>query len=403
MTKPNTLYLSYTGLLEPLGKSQILSYLKRLSEDYSITLVTFEKESDFELKDNVKALKILCDEFGINWQPRLYHKNPRLLATLWDIWILLLDTVRFSSDVELIHCRNYIPAIAAWFVGLFTRVPFVFDMRALWIEELIEAKSIKRYSIYHKLISWFEVKLLKHASQVVTLTEAVIPHLVGKYVWLDTTKFTVIPTCVDLDKFSVVSFTEKKKFLTVGTMGTVVSGRYQLNSMIRLFSALEKRWPKLTFKIVTKDNEDVIKNVCRVNGFNCEKLTIFPSDPADIAENIADLDLAVVLFTPGLSTLGSSPTRIGEFLACGIPVVVNTDVGDTANIVSNYGVGVVLKENEDIEILLDKIDQLVNDSDIEKRCRQLSESVLSADVGAKQYSNVYKKVINGRILEEKQN
>ena len=39
---PGTLYLTRNGLLEPLGQSQVMGYLKGLSEDYQITLITFE-------------------------------------------------------------------------------------------------------------------------------------------------------------------------------------------------------------------------------------------------------------------------------------------------------------------------------------------------------------------------
>ena len=36
------LYLSYTGMLEPLGQSQVLAYLERLAADRPIHLVSFE-------------------------------------------------------------------------------------------------------------------------------------------------------------------------------------------------------------------------------------------------------------------------------------------------------------------------------------------------------------------------
>ena len=37
---------SYDGILEPLGRSQILSYLKALSSEYRIHLISFEKRKD---------------------------------------------------------------------------------------------------------------------------------------------------------------------------------------------------------------------------------------------------------------------------------------------------------------------------------------------------------------------
>ena len=41
-----TLYLTRNGLLEPLGQSQVLAYLRGLSRDYQITLITYEKDDD---------------------------------------------------------------------------------------------------------------------------------------------------------------------------------------------------------------------------------------------------------------------------------------------------------------------------------------------------------------------
>lgn len=38
----SVLYLTCNGLLEPLGQSQIIAYLRGLSGDYAITLYTHE-------------------------------------------------------------------------------------------------------------------------------------------------------------------------------------------------------------------------------------------------------------------------------------------------------------------------------------------------------------------------
>ena len=40
------LYITYDGILEPLGQSQVLNYLEKLSEDHEITLMSFEKKQD---------------------------------------------------------------------------------------------------------------------------------------------------------------------------------------------------------------------------------------------------------------------------------------------------------------------------------------------------------------------
>ena len=41
--KRKILYISYDGILEPLGHSQVLKYISFLSKDFSVTLISFEK------------------------------------------------------------------------------------------------------------------------------------------------------------------------------------------------------------------------------------------------------------------------------------------------------------------------------------------------------------------------
>ena len=57
---PKVLYVSYDGLMEPLGQSQILSYLTRLAKDYDITLVSYEKSYEWSnLVNRSKFINII--------------------------------------------------------------------------------------------------------------------------------------------------------------------------------------------------------------------------------------------------------------------------------------------------------------------------------------------------------
>ena len=44
---PGVLYITYDGMLEPLGQSQVLAYLKRRAVDRRIHLISFEKADDW--------------------------------------------------------------------------------------------------------------------------------------------------------------------------------------------------------------------------------------------------------------------------------------------------------------------------------------------------------------------
>jgi glycosyltransferase involved in cell wall biosynthesis len=397
------LYLSYTGLLEPLGRSQILAYLSRLSNEYQFTIVSFEKDSDFTDMNTVESLQKECETLGINWQPKIYHHKPRLLATLYDLLVLFYFTWSFSRGdrAQAVHCRSYIPAIAAWFVGKFTKVPFIFDMRALWPEEMIEAGRLERNSLVHRTLQWLELKLLKDAAHVVSLTQAAVNYLQSEVPELSNQEFSVITTCVDLDNFNFEQPAGKSEKLgapdsisainEIGTMGTVISGWYYLDWLFTSFQCELKINPNASFKIVTRDSKEQLMKLANEYDIPEALLEIRSSAPQSIAENIKDMKAGLLFFTPGISKLGSAPTRMGEFLACGIPIIGNRGVGDMADLIERYNVGVVIENGEvtSIEKALKQLDELIGDEDLTSRCRLAAEEYFSADKGAESYRKIY--------------
>jgi hypothetical protein len=78
------LYISYDGMCDPLGGSQVLPYLFGLARlGHRITLISFEKrERSAEERD---AVGRACAEAGIEWRPLAYHKRPPVLSTLYDV------------------------------------------------------------------------------------------------------------------------------------------------------------------------------------------------------------------------------------------------------------------------------------------------------------------------------
>ena len=51
ISRVHTLFISFDGLTDPLGQSQILPYLIGISRDYAITIISCEKKERY-LKDS---------------------------------------------------------------------------------------------------------------------------------------------------------------------------------------------------------------------------------------------------------------------------------------------------------------------------------------------------------------
>jgi len=106
---------------------------------------------------------------------------------------------------------------------------------------------------------------------------------------------------------------------------------------------------------------------------------------------------ASVMFYAGgeVSELGRSPTRMAEILGCGLPVVANPGVGDVAEIIQKYRVGVLVTEGtpDAMKSAFRELLELMNDAELPGRCRRAAEKVFSLQAGTQAYRELYRDIL----------
>jgi len=107
---PTTLYLTRNGLLEPLGQSQVMGYLKGLSQDYQITLITFEKPEDMADTQAMAKANADCEAHGIDWRPKSFHRRPKLLASAWSMFEMFWSALQAAAWRYATHPCSVVPA-----------------------------------------------------------------------------------------------------------------------------------------------------------------------------------------------------------------------------------------------------------------------------------------------------
>ena len=140
----NILYISYNGILEPLGESQVLSYIKLLSKNHSckIYLLSFEKKS-FLSESKIVKIRNDLKKLNIKWQYFPYYYKNRIFRSLKDILRILKFFKIYKQEIDIIHCRSYIPAIAGYIINKIYGHKYIFDMRGFWIDEMILNRTLK--------------------------------------------------------------------------------------------------------------------------------------------------------------------------------------------------------------------------------------------------------------------
>ena len=410
-----TLFISYNGALEPLIQSQGIPYLRGLSQNgVNCTLLSFEKPQYIgkNFRDKIDSLKIDLSDYGIKWHYLKYHKNLSLLATLYDILrgIALGLYIVITKKIDIIHARATVPAAIGYILARLTRKKFIFDERGLMAEEYIDGGMWKKNSILYKLTLFLEKIFLRRADHVVVLTENIktilmntdyiIKHHVEKNINID-----VIPCCVDLKRFyrfnkqdleikelrEKYNFSSKFIFLYIGSVGTW----YLLEEMIDFFLEAKSLIKNAHFLILTHIDKKMVKRTWKRRSLPADDITIeeveFEKMPIFI--NLADVGMFFI--KPVFSKRSSCPTKFAEYLACGLPVLINSGIGDTDKIVEKHNLGVVVKKfaKETYAAKVKELLEMMKEKEkISNRCQKVAESIFSLESGVLKYLDIYRKV-----------
>lgn len=404
------LYLSYDGMTDPLGQSQVLPYLTGLSKKgYQFALISFEKKARFE-KEEV-AIKKICKDNNIDWHPLPYTKTPPVLSTIKDLLAMKkkIRTLYQATPFLIVHCRSYIAALAGIWMKKKWRVKMIFDMRGFWADERVDGGlwNLKN-PLFRTVYRYFKKKekqFLEIADHTISLTYNAKQEIHSwKTVKGQPVAIQVIPCCVDLALFDpatihLSSVAEKKRELNIPGSGSVFSyigsigTWYMLSEMLAFFKRWLQKQPGAIFLFVTNDKSQYILAQAAAAGVPGDNIRIRSAARAEVPLLISLCNYSIFFIKPAYSKKASSPTKQGEIMAMGIPLICNSKVGDTDYIVKQYHSGILIENFNDANY--DKAIEtgikltVFNAENIREGARQF----FSLEQGINQYEQVYKKVL----------
>ena len=396
---------------EPLVQTQVLPYLRELVKDgHEITLLTFEPaNSELDAKPAAEARASLAAE-NIDWHTLRYHKRFSVLATAYDIFRGALFTRRMiaAKQLDILHARVHVPALmAAVARKLARRKPkILFDIRGFMPEEYTDAGVWPEGGWLYRAVKRVERWLLKEADGFVVLTEKAREILfpeskesgrdrVGRPV-------EVIPCCVDLTRFDHIqnSHREQKRaelgisdrfvIVYIGSFG----GWYMTDEMIDLFVSAREMRPDAFAMILTQRETEKIEQRLRSRNFSERDFLVSSVRPEDIPSYLGAADAAVSFIRACYSKQSSSPTKIAEYLAGGLPIIANVGVGDVDSVLDEHQVGVLMSDFSPTSVkgALQRVSEF---GDIRDRCQHTARALFDlTDVAGVRYRRLY------RALEE---
>jgi len=296
--KLGVLYISYDGMLEPLGQSQVLAYLKRLAADRTIHLISFEKADDWNNLAESERLSRDILAAGIVWHPLRYHKRPSALATVWDIasGIVVGLWLVFRHRLGIVHARSYVPSVMALVIKRLSGAKYLFDMRGFWADERLDGGLWPRNGRMYRVAKWFEKRFLLSADHVVSLTQAAVREMANfDYLQGRMPPITVIPTCADLTCFKPMPREVVGTDFVLGYVGTVGTW-YLFDEVAACFAQLLLMKPEAKFLILNRGEHAYIRSRLAAAGVPDAAVEITTATHAEVPSEMARMDAGVFFF-----------------------------------------------------------------------------------------------------------
>jgi glycosyltransferase involved in cell wall biosynthesis len=404
------LFISYNGMLDPLGQSQVIPYLKELSRvGVQFTLLSFERAPAFEFEGTAKCAELhrqLAAE-NIDWHWLRYHQKPSLPATVYDVMagVRCARLLVKRNRIEMVHARSHIPAIIGLALKKSYGLKLIFDIRGLMAEEYLDAGHWRKGSIPHRLTKTMESRVLEAADGVVTLTEKIWP-IIKEWKGLRGREVIheVVPCCADLEvfKFRQEDRDSRRKELAVGERFVLVysgsiDGWYLTESMADFFAEFLQRKPDAHFLWLLPSGHRRIRNLMQDRGIAPENYTVLAVLSREVSSYLSASDAGLALIKPCFSKLASSPTKTAEYLACGLPIIMNAGIGDSDALITGENVGVLIHnfDRQDYARAVFEVEGFARNAG---QTRRLSREVAAKlfdlrRVGIERYTRLYERLV----------
>jgi glycosyltransferase involved in cell wall biosynthesis len=407
MSMIKVLYLSYDGMTDPLGQSQVLPYLVSLSsKGYQFTILSFEKKERF--RKEKKTIEDIVNKAGIKWVSLGFTSKPPMLSKFYDVIRMRITAYRLhkKSRFDMVHCRSYIAADIGLAMKKRFGIKFLFDMRGFWADEKKDAGSWNlKNPIFRRVYNYYkkkETEYLNNADYIISLTEAGKKEMLTWNSYDKKVPIEVIPCCADMSVFSLTSMEDKfkgRKLLNINGNRLVISylgsigAWYMLDEMLEMFRYIKLANPGALFLFITHSKPELIQKRLSAYSINPDDVKIVEASRTEVPQFVKASDINISFIKAAYSKISSSPTKLAEVLAMGIPVICNAGVGDVEQIVTRANAGIVIKDftPEEYKNVVKHIPELLRAD--ATSIRNNICNLFSLEYGVTLYSNTYQKVL----------
>ncbi len=387
----------------------MIPYLIGLTKKgYRFTILSCEKPERYSVHKN--EIENPLKPFPIKWATIPYHRNPPVFSSAYDTYMLIKKAKQLhaADSFDMVHSRPGTPALVGLWMKKNLGVKFLNDIRDFFAESRIDSGSWnKKFFIYKFVYRFFKQKeneAVEKCDGIVCLTESAKKIITTWPQYKKTIPLEVIPCSVDVNLFDPKNIDpqEKLKFKTelhiddddfiFSYLGSIGSW-YLTDELMRFFKIISDKIPTAKFLFISPDKHEAILGAAKKAGLEENKIIVKKAKRSEVPVLLSFSKFSVFFIKPCYSKQASSPTKHGEMMAMGIPVITNAGVGDVADIVTKSNSGIVVKNfsEAEFECITNKIDKGISFD--KTTIRNAAFEYYNLENAVEKYAKIYKAIL----------
>lgn len=343
------LYFTTEDINSSLFDNQVLGNLYALldgEQNAEITLFVINKPSRyFKNKSKIAAIKKRIDIIYIPLSPPMrFYTSSIFLNKSYILFLSIVFRLFVKpQNYDVIHCRHYLPTLVCKKLGL-TNIHF--DVRSLSLFEYVQAGKIQHGSKTYDYWQNQEKELVTYAPGISVIARSMIPYLSQN----SDKKITYCPIIADPDKvYFSPAFRQRLREDWEWSNSTiyVYSGSFGLyglnkNYLAKLIDLIIDSDPRASFLfLLSNSHKEYADFVSKFKSDNC-RFKYFSVSPNDLYKYLSAGDIGIHALPPQLDSFTRLGTKIVEYWCCGMPTLINNNVGEASEISKKYNFGYVV-------------------------------------------------------------
>jgi len=260
----------------------------------------------------------------------------------------------------------------------------------LAIEERIFSGQLKK--LPEKIFRRIEKIVVNKSDSIVVVSERFKEYLLMKYGASIIKKINIINNKTVIPYLNGLELEKIKSNVDcTGVYSGSAASWQNVNGMIELFKIAFDKFGNIRVKILTWQKERFINKLSN-SGLN-DKIEILSLEQEKVFDNLIRCNFGIIFRENNLISNVSSPLKFAEYLAAGLPVLVNEGIGDTEDIISKYNIGVVIRKENYYTGLKEMMD-LLKDKNVYSRCRAIALREFNIKDAFNSYQKIYEELLN---------